>query len=88
MNSQNAGLVSTIAERQQEVNDLKHKLDEATVELKKEMELSAKRQSDVNSLQQNVADMKSQHELTQQKLRDTEATVLKLKVEFCRYNST
>lgn len=69
-----------VAERQQQLNEVKVRLDSMTSDFKKEAETSAQRQSEMNTLQQRVADMKSHKESTDQKLQDTEKMVTKLKV--------
>jgi Lon protease-like protein len=80
VNTQNSSLTASVNERQQQVDDLKQRLEATATDLKKQTEISQQQHADMNSLQQRFTEMKTLQQSTEQKLHDTEATVTKLKV--------
>ena len=95
MIAQNSSLAAGVAERQQELDSIKSRLDETSTSLDKERQLSASRQSEIDELRQRVTNVTTQQQNAEQKLFESQAAILKLQVHIleprppsCNYGYT
>lgn len=78
MSTQHASAEASMAAHVSEISELKHKLDSSASEESRLTELNIQQQANIDSLQQQLTQLKTERESTENQLTDSKALISQL----------
>jgi len=78
MTTQHASAEATVAAHVSEIGELKHQLDSSATERSRLNELNVQQQASIDSLQQQLMELKTKHESTENQLTDSKTLISQL----------